>query len=562
MTTATATLDTLREQHEALRLQSEIVDLERSIQLADIENRMVLRESDQWGELVNRREYLSDTPGFGFGAAYDNRIANPSDRKGGKCTPIFENEQDLAWIRGIGRFIADHYEIAIGALENLTGYTIGTGFTYEVKSKRKSQANEQLIAAVQEAIDETAEANSWTGDLEDELFRRSRKEGEFFLWIRENGLGPATFTLVDPGFVTEPADPRTLEDHLSLEGLCWTFGIATDQGDVERRHGYFIQRDGDPADWEFAPANRMVHCRLNVDRGIKRGVSDFYAAYQNLERASKLLSNTLQGAAIQASIAFIREHVAGTAQSTIESFARTKADSTSYATKQNGGVKQINQQKYLPGKVIDTAGTKYHAGPLGQSSAPTYIDVMQAGLRIVGARWTMPEYMVSGDASNANYSSTLVAGGPFDRATKRRQAFYERHFTAAFWAALGIYCRQGRFTEYGINTVSELKQIVEVTTEAPGVAVQDDAAQEVIRETRFRNGILSRRTWAAQADLDFDNEVAEGAKPEEVGIPGQAFGQPGAFGQQPNPKQTAVAAALESVQTTEEARAILMEAYP
>ena len=38
--------------------------------------------------------------------------------------------------------------------------------------------------------------------------------------------------------------------------------------------------------------------------------------------------------------------------------------------------------------------------------------VLQAELRAIASRLVMPEFMLTSDASNANYASTMVAEGP------------------------------------------------------------------------------------------------------------------------------------------------------
>lgn len=540
MTAATATLESLREQHEALNLRAEIAALERFVRGEEMSARLVEAE---WGSLVDRREYLYDTPGWGIGSGcYDGRMSQPTDRARGKCLPFFDNETDLAQIRGIGRYLAGSTEVAIGALENLTSFTIGTGFTYEVAPKDEAEQKQPLVDEVQRAVDEIIEVNKWIGDQEEEAFRRSPRDGECFLWVKDWH----DIRIIEPDYVTEPLQVRELEDYLDVAGLEWSFGIATNHGNAERRHGYFIQWEGSRSDWDFAPDHEVVHIRLNVDRGIKRGISDFYAGFQTLERTTKLLGNTLQGSAIQASIAYIREAATGTSQAAVESMTRNRATNIIQEPIPRGGTRTVYQEKFKPGRVITCAGEKYHAGPLGQSHAPIYIDVIQAALRIVGARWCMPEYMISGDASNANYSSTLVSGGPFDRATQRRQSFYKRHFGDVVWKCLAHMVKRGRFS--GIGTLTELKREVQLKIDAPDVAVQDKEAQERIRDSQQRAGILSPRTRAQQSGIDYDVEIANGAKPQDR----PTFG----------PAQSAIAAALESVQTMPEARAVLAELYP
>ncbi len=50
------------------------------------------------------------------------------------------------------------------------------------------------------------------------------------------------------------------------------------------------------------------------------------------------------------------------------------------------------------------------------------VAAIQAELRACAAALAMPEYMLSGDASNANFSSTMVAEGPAVKTFEEMQA--------------------------------------------------------------------------------------------------------------------------------------------
>ena len=109
-----------------------------------------LREG--FGELVNPREYLFDTPGFGFDR-FEPRISRPEDRRHGRNAPHFETEEDLARIRGLARWLAGADETAIGVLENLTNYVVGTGFTYTAVERSGGAAPRGLVDAVQRVVE-------------------------------------------------------------------------------------------------------------------------------------------------------------------------------------------------------------------------------------------------------------------------------------------------------------------------------------------------------------------------------------------------------------------------
>ena len=211
--------------------------------------------------------------------------------------------------------MCDSNEIAIGARENLVNYTVGTGFAYKPISRdRKNPAPPALLAAIEKEIERFHTVNEWDGSLEAELVSRYHGgDGELFLWTNDRG-GIAEIRVIEPDYITEPGDKRSLEDYLDMPGLKWNYGIATQPGRPDKPVGYFCLWEGKSGDWEFIPYEEMTHAKANVPRNVKRGYSDFYAAFMRIEQSDKLIRNTLHGAAIQASIAFIREHVSGTTQ--------------------------------------------------------------------------------------------------------------------------------------------------------------------------------------------------------------------------------------------------------
>ena len=122
----------------------------------------------------NPCDYLFETPRFG-GAIPTTR----NDRDEGRNYPIFRTEQELAVIRGAARLLTSSNPIAVGVLASLTNYVIGNGFHYTTSSRRPSAG--ELAATANAVIDEFLSENDWSGDLDRELFQRSRVDGEYFL---------------------------------------------------------------------------------------------------------------------------------------------------------------------------------------------------------------------------------------------------------------------------------------------------------------------------------------------------------------------------------------------
>jgi len=491
-----------------------VAELKQRIAWEEQAARLVeLREG--WGELVNPRQPEFDTPGFGCSPA-SARPSRVEDRRHGRNAPHFETEQDLARIRGLARWLAATDETTIGVLENLTNYVIGPGFKYTATAASDAPAG--LAEAVQRVIDEFFDRNDWSGDLEREIFARSRRDGETFLRLHATHEGQVDARLIEPEFVAEPTNRRDLEDWLGHESpLDWSFGVCTEAGDVQTVHGYHVAWPGSPADWEYVPAGEMEHVKVNVDRNLKRGLSDFHPVAAEIEGAAKLLRNTREGAAIQAAIAFIREHAPGATASGIEALQAAKADYT-VSRPSPQGARTAYVRRFDPGTILDVPrGMNYHAAPLGSAQGPNFIGIQQAVLRAIGTRWCMPEYMISGDASNANYSSTLVAEAPFVRHAQAEQRFYKSRFSRVMWKVLRVAGEAGRFDRHGVDFAS-LKHLVRVQIEPPDVVPRNRVRETELRKMLHEAGLLSKRTWASQEGLDWHQEQ-ENCAAECDGVP-------------------------------------------
>src|SRR5262245_1554792 len=111
-------LERLRGEHEAARLKLEIRQFEqaRGAPLAE-----------EWGDFVDRREYLTDDPTFSTSAAPSSSI---DDRQGGRFRPVYETEYDLARIRGTARNLATLTAVTTGALDALANYVLAGGFKF------------------------------------------------------------------------------------------------------------------------------------------------------------------------------------------------------------------------------------------------------------------------------------------------------------------------------------------------------------------------------------------------------------------------------------------------
>lgn len=429
----------------------------------------------------------------------------------------------IATARDTARLLLESNGVAIGLMEHLTSFVVGEGMTYKVAKDKGTNTSPEVIAAVQDVVDEFLEVNLWP-ELEQELLVRSRRDGEYFL--REFPVnGTLHVRTIEPEHVRPPDGP---------EADCYPLGVRVAERDEQTPEEYWVRCD-DSERGEPLSASTVHHCKVNVDRAILRGVSDFYPVADDLEGVRKLLRNMREGGAVQAAIAWI-EQFEGASASALSANVQAKRDiNRPYPNDPITG-RPVNMQRMEPGTVVKTGSNrKYVPAPLAGNVTP-HVAIVQACLRSALSRWGMPEYF-SGDASNANYASTLVAGSPFVRIVKRLQAFYRRRFLRVVWRAVQVACAAGRLPW----SFAEVNRLVDIQAEAPTPEIANQGEQNQVWSAQHQAGVLSTQTWRMKAGLDNETEQqnlkAEPAQQPGGGMPG-AGGQPdlpGLFGESLDP---------------------------
>jgi Phage portal protein, lambda family len=497
----------------------------------------VSRAGESW---VDPLEFLIDDPTFGFGKPL-LPLSLVDDRRHGRNRPIFQTEAQLAMIRGAARIVAQTAPMAIGALEALGNYVIGKGFTYEVADRPNRQAPDGLAACVQDVIDEFCDANDWVGDRERELHNRVRRDGEVFaaLYPGKNGIARTRF--IEPERVTEPGNATDFEDWLAagvglspgvsnMVPLDWVFGVVTHESDIETVVGYHVLWNPEGTDFDFLPnddlelalrlgSGLVEHIKVNTDRNVKRGLPDMWAVLTDLVGENKLRDAVALGSAMRAAVPWITQMPAGTTPQMAQNLAIANANPVTTGAGAKG---RLRIQK---GSVFTVPkGQEYKPLPDGQEESS--VAAAQYIMRAVGTRWNMPEYMISGDASNANYSSTLIAESPFVKAREADQRFFVSRFRRIFRKVLAIAAHAGRFEAFGIRDVEQLQRLVELQIVPPTVATRDELATAQAAAVYKQLGVLSNRTIAAKAGEDYETERKHMEEDGDVQQADQGVGSP------------------------------------
>jgi uncharacterized membrane protein YgcG len=301
---------------------------------------------------------------------------------------------------------------------------------------------------------------------------------------------------------------------------------------VEDVQAYWIVSNPDTATAdERVLAGEIQHFKLNVDRTAKRGLPTLYPVRANLDRTTKLLRNMSLMAQVQATFALIKKYK-GYNPAAIQAASAADVDYTV-----TGPTQVRNIRQYLPGTVLDAPDGVEYDFPGGTVNAGAFVQVLQAELRAIASALVMPEFMLSSDASNANYSSTMVAESPAVKNFGGLQDYYKRKFgdgrytpketrnIPSLWRVIRNAVRAGRLPRAALY-------LVKLQLEAPSLIVRDKLQEAQRKQILKMNRILSPQTWSMQDDLNYEQEQQNfeeddersGGRANPLPLPGQDDG--------------------------------------
>jgi capsid protein len=386
--------------------------------------------------------------------------------------------ESLDLLRAECRALAYSNEFALNALENRVNYVIGQGHRYQVVAKNNGDTS--IAEKTQDILDTFCEENDWSRRHR-EIMRRRDRDGEVFCRLFPSRKGIMQLRFVEPEQVVTP--PR----HFSEPNM--SFGIQTDPHDTETVFGYWV-------DGKFVDADSILHRKANVDSNVKRGLPLLTPVRKNLRRAEKLLRNMSVVAEIQSAIALIRKHQT-TEREAVRQFVQNQQNVKTVVDSETGQVQTFRH--FSPGTIIDSGCNTEYEFPVAAIDASRYIQVLQAELRAIASRLVMPEFMLTSDASNANYASTMIAEGPAVRMFERLQHEIIGEDRQLFKAVIREAVLQGLLPEGALQKVS-------IHAIPPMLAARDRLNEAKADAILHNLGVISKETLAMRYGLDPQQE--------------------------------------------------------
>jgi len=343
-----------------------------------------------------------------------------------------------------------------------------------------------------------------------EIVRRSMRDGETFLRYFEGDTDDTMLKVrfMNPALVADP------EKRLNEIVAKVSDGILTDPDDIEEVIGYYYKNN-------YIEAEEVQHIKILVDSDVLRGRSYYEPLLQSLAMYKKWLTDRMKLNETRGTVALVK-NVKGSPTNTAN--VATKYD-TSRKTNVDG-TPMARAPKNV--SVFTTNGNISYEmlSPNLQAS-----DVQHDGRALllnIAAGSSLPEYMVTSDASNGSYASTMVAEGPAVMEFEDWQDFFGEAYKVMFERVIEDGISKGKipkmesYTEREVQPDKSIKEvkITEPTSTECSITFPDLVARDIKAETEsyiLQNnaGWMSNTTAQGRLDLDHEQEMDLMAKESE-----------------------------------------------
>lgn len=295
-----------------------------------------------------------------------------------------------------------------------------------------------------------------------EIPRRVMRDGEAL--VRK--FGPGVVRFVEPEHL-QPTGEHSAE---------FPLGVVTDPDDVETVVGYDVGG-------ETVPAEEVFHFKCpDVDMSELRCWPPLVDSKRWIDDYVKFVADRSLLNRWRASVLAVRKQK-GASQSELAAFQ----DRIKQGTLTRPGGQQVpvdlfrNRGRIL--NVNDDVDYEFKSPNVGAQDAA---EDGRASRLLIAVMWSFPEYLVTSDASNANFASTAVAESP---GVKTMEA-HQDHFG-------GDFCL---FVEWVLGHPVDMRIFF------PALYVRNELQQTQARAIRYQNGVLSAETWMRLDGVDPEEE--------------------------------------------------------
>ncbi len=304
-----------------------------------------------------------------------------------------------------------------------------------------------------------------------EFARRTWRDGECFVRLFPRPSWPPSVRFIDPETVAATAEHPESQ------------GVVTDLDDAETPLAYLVVDPRGGGSLDEVPATEILHTKINADSNEPRGASLFAPLVAPLTQYERWLETELVARKLQSSIVLWRKVADGTSGG-----FGSPAD-------RDLGLEPARPERFLPGSILTTS----ESTDLQFLQPPSHIDdaatLGRMMLLAAAAGAGLPEYMLTGDASNANYSSTMVSEGPAVKLFQSEQRFFATELSRLWRWVMSEAVRLGLLP-------GDFCESVEPDWAFPIVVARDRPRERYADVRLVRAGVLSRSEVARRENVD------------------------------------------------------------
>lgn len=361
-------------------------------------------------------------------------------------------------------------------LRLLESYVTGPGLQLNHQSISGSESQAGSEALIQQA---NRLWKDFCGDNQShysfsEHARRTWRDGESFIRKFESDSWPPPLRFIDPESIAPTADEPD------------TQGIVTEPHDVETPVEYIRHLGTNSHLVERIPARQILQTRIGVDSNEKRGVSIFAPLVEPLNCFSRWLETELLARKLQSSIVLWRK-VQGAPQ-----MAGNVADQ---APGLSSDITGMRRERFSPGTILTTNHGTDIQFLQPNTNFGDAVSLGRAVLLSIAAGAGLPEFMLTSDASNANFASTMVAEGPAVKFFQSQQQFFANEFDRLWkWV-------MQEAIDQGLLPVDFFERI-ETKWSFPPLINRDRPRERMADVRLVEQGILSRAEIARRDGVD------------------------------------------------------------
>lgn len=397
----------------------------------------------------------------------------------------------------------------MNAKDNRSYYISGTGHTVTVKPADEENPNKASVKKVEKYLKSWMEENDWQ-IRQSEVSQRLDRHGEVFdmLYYEDDDDPILRVSFAEPFDLSEDADSKYHDIDDSEKEFYDDLGVRRTNNIQFQPVAYFIDEVWYPDLRRMSRMNLLPDLDNSVDRifvqhrkrnvlgSDQRGLNLYWPVREELTWAKRLLANMMRVSSFQAAFGAIR---------TINAAHGADAVRAHLASVQAGTAGGVPEQYDFPSPSVVTSPSSVNwVFPETGKGLINHIEVLVQLLRACSSGMKLPEFMLTANVSEGNFASTLVSEGPFHKSMGFEQNLMVTEDTRILYQAL----RYAASRNVDGLTDADIDNIV-LHTEPPRVQTRNRKEDFEIRNTLYKEGLVSGKSLDGSEGHDFNREQAQ-----------------------------------------------------